>query len=328
VICPRCQTANPDEHRYCPQCGTRLIERGGALGGSLRDQLHRGLALLVDGEWAGARTQFARCLALDPTHGASLLYLGLIDCLEGAPGRAREHLARAVTLDPELVNAWLLLGLMAESEEDFAEAARCYRESVARQGGAHLANQRLAFLALARGDRDEALPYLRAWLEGQRAETAPLLHLSAALLELGNESEAAATLDRALALEPEAPALHRRRGDLCLRMGQKREAAAHYQEALAAEPREVETRVKYGVTLASLGEVDRAIAALEQALEQDPDRADASYELGVLYYTELGDLDRALAAISRALELTPQDATARMIYQELLLEQGLAEDEE
>jgi tetratricopeptide (TPR) repeat protein len=322
VICPRCQTANPDEHRYCAQCGTRLLERGGALGGSLREQLHRGLALLVDGEWGDARAQFERCLALDPTHGASLLYLGLIECLEGAPGRARDRLARAVALDPELVNAWLLLGLMAESEEDFSEAARCYGEAVRRKGEAHLANQRLAFLALARGDRDEALPFLRAWVEGQRDETAPLLHLSAALVELGNESEAAATLDRALALEPGAPALHRRRGDLCLRLGLKREAAAHFRAALAAEPSEVETRVKYGVTLAAVGDVDGAIAALQQAVELDPDRADAHYELGVLYYTERGDLEGAVTEIEAALALDPEDATTRMIYQELLLERG------
>jgi len=28
VTCPRCQTGNPDEHRFCAQCGVRLIERG------------------------------------------------------------------------------------------------------------------------------------------------------------------------------------------------------------------------------------------------------------------------------------------------------------
>src|SRR5437879_3790659 len=120
MICPRCQSANPDEHRYCAQCGARLLVREGPLGGSLREQLQRGLALLVEGEWSLGRSQLERCLALDLKHGASLLYLGLIECLEGAPRRARERLERAVHLDPELVNAWLLLGLMAESEEDFA----------------------------------------------------------------------------------------------------------------------------------------------------------------------------------------------------------------
>lgn len=320
MICPGCQTSNPDEHRYCAQCGARLLERGGALGGSLREQLHRGLALLIDGEWARARAQFERCLALDPDHGASLLYLGLIECMEGAPGRARERLAQAVARDRELVNGWLLLGLMAESEEDFTEAARCYAEAAHRMPMAHLANQRLAFLAIARGERDEALPFLRAWVEGQAQESAPLLHLSAALLDLGNEAEAAATLDRALALEPGAPALHRRRGDLCRRLGQREEALAHYRAALDAEAQDVETRLKYARTLATLGDSDGAIDALREALAHDPERADAHYELGLLYYTERGDLDGALEELEAALALAPDDAAMRMIHQELLLE--------
>jgi len=324
MICPRCQSANLDEHRYCAQCGARLLARAGPLGGSLREQLQHGLALLAFGEWSEARTQLERSLALDPKHGASLLYLGLVECLEGAPGRARERLERAVALDPELVNAWLLLGLMAESEEDFAEAVRCYSETVRRRGEAQLAHERLAFLALARGDHEEALPHLRAWVDGQPTETAPLLHLSAALVDLGNDAEAGRVLDRALALEPQAPALHRRRGALCRRLGQRAEAAEHFRAALAAEPGDVDTWVQYGLTLESMGNVDGAIAALEEAVAREPDRADAHYELGLLYFTEKSDLARALVEIEAALALDPDDATARMIYQELLIERGEA----
>src|SRR5262245_29668370 len=322
MICPRCQSANLDDHRYCAQCGARLLAREGPLGGSLREQLHRGLALLVEGEWSLARMQLERCLALDPRHGASLLYLGLIECLEGAPSRARERLAQAVRLDPELVNAWLLLGLMAESEEDFTEAARCYAEAVRKKGEAQLAHQRLAFLSLRRGDREEALPHLWAWVEGQKDESAPLLHLSAALVEIGREDEAAMVLDRALALEPEAPALHRRRGTLCRRRGQRQEAALHFRAALQAEPTDIDTRVEYGLTLAAIGDVDGAIAAFEEAVSREPDHAQAHYELGLLYFTERGDLERPMRELEQSLSLDPKDATTRMIHQELLLERG------
>ena len=220
------------------------------------------------------------------------------------------------------MNAWLLLGLMAESEEDFTEAARCYAEAVRRKSEAQLAHQRLAFLSLRRGDREEALPHLWAWVEGQKEESAPLLHLSAALVEIGREEEAALVLDRALRLEPEAPALHRRRGMLCRRRGQRQEAADHFRAALAAEPGDTVTRVEYGLTLAALGDVDGAIVAFEEAVTREPDHAQAHYELGLLYFTERGDLDRAMREIEQALALNPQDATARMIHQELLLERG------
>ena len=284
--------------------------------------MNHGLALLLDGNWDRARVEFERILEIDPKHGASWLYLGFVECVEGAPGRARDHLEKAVEIDPELVNGWLLLGLMAESEEDFAEAERYFTQVAVRRAQGQLANQRLAFLAAHRGEVEEALPYLRAWAEAESNETAPLLHLSATLTELGQTSEAADLLDRALALEPDAPALHRRRGDLARTDGEKQEAAAHYRAALAAEPDDVETRIKYGVTLITLGDPDGAISSLEQAVDQDPDRADAHYELGVLYYTERSDVESAMRELDAALALEPNDATARMIRQEIELERG------
>ncbi|HSF02232.1 MAG TPA: tetratricopeptide repeat protein, partial [Solirubrobacterales bacterium] len=165
-----------------------------------------------------------------------------------------------------------------------------------------------------------AVPHLRAWVEGQQGESAPLLHFATLLADLGAHDEAAVLLDRALNLEPESAALHRRRGDLARKRGEKRLAADHYRAALTAEPEDPETRFKYGSVLASLGDPEGAIAALERALEDDADLAEARYELGLLYYTERGDAERALAQLDEALRLAPENATAKMIRQEILLE--------
>jgi tetratricopeptide (TPR) repeat protein len=102
----------------------------------------------------------------------------------------------------------------------------------------------------------------------------------------------------------------------------RREAADHFRAALAAEPSDTDTRVEYGLTLSVLGDVDGAIAAFEEAVSREPDHALAHYELGLLYFTEKGALDRAMRELELALALNPEDATARMIYQELLLERG------
>ena len=322
MTCPRCQTANADEHRFCAQCGARLIEHKAALAGSLREQLHRGLALLVDGDWGQAREQFRRCLELDPGHGPSAIYLGLVECLEGAPSRARESLRRAVELDPELVNGWLLLGLMAASEEDFAEAEQCFARAVILEPNASLARARLADLFTLRDDLESALPELRAWADAQPRESAPLLHLANALVELEEWGEAADVLDRALALEPDSAALHRRRGDLCQRTGDKERAAVHFARALALDPDDDETRLKHAVLLADLGRAEEALGELEDLARRDPDNAAAHYQRGLLLYTEQGDVDGAIEALDLALELEPDDATARMIRQELELERG------
>ena len=322
MICPRCQSANPDEHRYCAQCGVRLLEPSAALAGSLREQLHRGLALLVEGEWGRAREQFRRCLELDPRHGASALYLGLVDCLEGAPSSGREHLRRAVELDPDLVNGWLLLGLLAESEEDRAEAEACLSRAAQLEPHAHLARARLAALEVARGDYEAALPDLRRWVEAQPGESAPLLYLASALVELEEWDGAADALDRALAVEPQSAALHRRRGDLCRRRGEKDRAAEHYAAALALDAGDDGTRLKHALLLADLERPDDALAELDEIVRRDPENAGALYQRGLLLYTEKGDVSAALADLGRALALDPEDAMTRMIHQELLLERS------
>jgi hypothetical protein len=61
MICPRCQSANPDEHRYCSQCGVRLLEPSSVLAGSLREQLHRGLRPPGRGR-VGARARAVQAL--------------------------------------------------------------------------------------------------------------------------------------------------------------------------------------------------------------------------------------------------------------------------
>ncbi|MEO6463091.1 MAG: tetratricopeptide repeat protein [Candidatus Eisenbacteria bacterium] len=324
MTCPRCQTANPDEHRFCAQCGVRLIERGGALAGSLREQLHHGLALLVEGEWGRAREQFRRCLELDPGHGPSALYLGLIDCLEGAPSRARDHLRRAVELDPQLVNGWLLLGLVAESEEDYAEAEECMTRAAELEPHALLARARLADLANARGDVEAALPELRRWADGQPHESAPLLHLASALSELEEWNDASDVLDRALELEPESAALHRRRGDLCRRTGARERAERHFAAALTLDPEDDETRLKHAILLADLGRVNDALAQLDEVLRRDPDSAVARYHRGLLLYVEKGQLDAALVELELAYALDPDDPSVRLIRQELILEKDAA----
>lgn len=320
MTCPRCQTGNPDEHRFCAQCGVRLIERGGALAGSLRERLHQGLALLVEGEWGRAREQFRRCLELDPGHGPSALYLGLVDVLEGGPSRARDHLRRAVELDPELVNGWLLLGLVAESEEDYAEAEECMSRAALLEPNAHLARARLAGLANARGDLEAALPELRRWADGQPDESAPLLHLANALTGLEEWTEAAHVLDRALELEPESAALHRRRGDLCRRTGERERAERHFATALELDPDDDETRLKHALLLADLARIDDALAELDEVMRRDSENAVALYHRGLLRYVERHELDAALADLDRAAELDPDDPSVRLIRQELLLE--------
>ncbi len=191
---------------------------------------------------------------------------------------------------------------------------------------AHLARARLASLAVARGDYEAALPELRRWAEAQPAESAPLLHLATSLLAIEVWGEAADVLDRALTLEPQSAALHRRRGDLCRRMRERERAADHYARAVELDPDDEETRLKLALLLADLGRVDEALAELTDLVRRDPANAEAHFQRGLLLYTERGELEAALASVEKAIALEPDDAAWRMIHKELLLERAAAPD--
>ena len=189
---------------------------------------------------------------------------------------------------------------------------------------AHVARARLAGLARLRGDVEAALPELRRWADGQPDESAPLLHLANALTGLEEWAEAARVLDRALELEPESAALHRRRGDLCRRTGERPRAERHFAAALALDPDDDETRLKRALLLADLERVDEAIAELDEVVRRDSENAVALYHRGLLRYVERDDLDGALADLDRAAVLDPEDPSVRLIRQELLLERAEA----
>ncbi len=184
------------------------------------------------------------------------------------------------------------------------------------------ARARLAALEVGRGDYEAALPELRRWVEAQPGESAPLLYLASALVELEEWTEAAEALDRALQVEPQSAALHRRRGDLCRRLGEKARAADHFASALQLDPDDDETRLKHALLLADLARVDEALAELSEVIRRDSEHAAALYQRGLLRYTEKGDLAGALADLEHALAIDPDDAMVKMIHQELLLERA------
>src|SRR5438876_5083285 len=128
MICPKCQTQNPDAHRFCRECGARLTERPN-FRGTLRERLYHGIALLNQGELPGARAEFLRCVELDPEHSMARYYLGQTYFFEGKMDEARESLDRALALEPGLANAELLLGLLSEIEIKNVEALDHFRKA-------------------------------------------------------------------------------------------------------------------------------------------------------------------------------------------------------
>ena len=132
MICPKCQTTNPDNHRYCFECGTRLGERQRRTRakGSVRDLMARGVALFNEGNFRSALEEFKMGATLDPAHELSHLYSAACNLALGEMGPAREAVKRAIELNPRLQGANFLMGFLEALEEERLKAcehlSKCY----------------------------------------------------------------------------------------------------------------------------------------------------------------------------------------------------------
>ncbi len=162
--------------------------------------------------------------------------------------------------------------------------------------------QVLAF-ALARQGRD-ALPALTEavrWLPG---EPSVHLNLGNALARLGRFEAAAASFQRAVALDPGFAAAHNNLGETLARLGRLDAAAASLRRAIDLKDPYPEAHHTLGNVLLKLARVEEAIACFGRAAAQDPGFAEAHANLAAAQ-RRIGRLEAAIDAHRRVLELEP-----------------------
>ncbi len=133
--------------------------------------------------------------------------------------------------------------------------------------------------------------------------------LGNALNNLGRYSEAIASFDRALEIQPDLKEAWYNRGLALGNLGRYDEAIAAYDQAIEIKPDKDEAWYGRGLALANLGRLEDAIAAYDRALEIKPDDDEAWNNRGNAL-NNLGRYDEALAAYDRALEIKPDNDDA------------------
>lgn len=144
-----------------------------------------------------------------------------------------------------------------------------------------------------------------------------LLDRGSKLLAEGKTSEAIASLEQALELDPQSvPALINLGGAQIL-AGRHKKAIPYLEAARDAEPENpmiwINLAAAYlGNPVIASGEQQlRAISAFEKALKLDPAAPSVHYNLGLIF-VDRGDSDLAAAAFRRALMVNPEDRDAHL----------------
>jgi protein O-GlcNAc transferase len=134
--------------------------------------------------------------------------------------------------------------------------------------------------------------------------------LGMAEFQLGRGPAGLASVETAIALEPDNAKYHGHRGLILASMKNWEAAISAYRAALAIEPASADVLNNLAVALWSSGDVDGAIDAYRRALLADPTLTQAAVTLGSLL-TNRGDHAEAVEILRRTTEQTPGEATSR-----------------
>ncbi len=159
------------------------------------------------------------------------------------------------------------------------------------------------------------------------AAPTPAEHIAALLAlanrheQEGRLDEAEAVLDDILAQAPVEPGAVHQKGIVLFRRARMAEAAALMERSIALLPGSALFHRNLCEVYRALGRRDEALAIGRRAVELDPADPHGHHNLGVLHYDRL-ELDEAIAAAERALALDPELPGAHFSIAEASLLRG------
>ena len=248
--------------------------------------------------------QRAEMAGRDPKDGMALYkqlqearQLVQVDRLDQAQAVLGELIAAA----PENVTARNLLAYVAVKRGDLDEAERQYRASLAQQPHQHRIHGALGTLAMRRGDLDEAARRFHRALELAPSDVDAMSNLGFIDAVRGDDAGAQAWYERAVAIDPIYPHVHRRLADLFYDRKDYTRALEYYRRVLAVLPEYFEVLIQAGNSARFMGDVPTATAYYEQSGRVRADSWIPPYNLACLRAMN-GAPEAALALLGEAAE--------------------------
>jgi tetratricopeptide (TPR) repeat protein len=155
-------------------------------------------------------------------------------------------------------------------------------------------------------------------------QTETLDLLAGALMQSGEYAEALTVLARSIALEPELPRHHHRKGECLLAAGNISAAQTAFTAALQLAADHPGTRVRLASCLLLQGQVEPALALCRDALAADPQSFEAQHLCGCCLY-QLGLAETAVLHLERCIDLQPAHVAVRQQLAGILLQLGRAD---
>jgi tetratricopeptide (TPR) repeat protein len=281
-----------------------IVATGCSRQAKLERHLARGQDFFKAEQYSKSEIEFLNVLRLDPANAVALRDLGLTYYQQGKWLRSYTYLKKAGEVAPanneiQLRLAGILVGLRNPKD------ARVHAEAVLSRDPAN--DEALILLAETTRSTNE-LAVTRRQLEASRAraETRSGFHLALGILEArqGRTNEAAASFQRALALDPQSVPVHLALGYLYgLNNSQ---AEFHMKKAAELAPVRSSHRLQYADFKLRSGDPSAAKASLEDITKNAPDYVPAYSRLAEIALAER-DFDHADMMSKKILNLDPDN---------------------
>jgi tetratricopeptide (TPR) repeat protein len=229
--------------------------------------------------------------------------------MEGRLGEAAAIYQKILSKDPRNAEALHLLGVTSLQNEDFPQAIRLIRDSIAIAGENPDYLNNLGQALYGAGDLSGALGCYRRALKGNPRQPDVLNNLGITLNDLGRLEEAQEAYEAVLAQDGSQPDILHNYGVLMQAMGNLEKAQESYIEALRLEPQMEHTHLSLGSVFNEKGNKEAAIRGYSSAVELNPFYVEAHEALKLLYW-DLGRQDHMDDSYYRACELLPQSSEA------------------
>ena len=200
-------------------------------------------------------------------------------------------------------------GLVFKDQGNLAEAAECWRRTIALEPGNTQALNNLGNVLREQGELDDAVACFRRALQLQPDLARLHYNLANALRDQEKPEEAVAAYRRAVALAPDYAEAHSNLGNVLRGLGRFDEAEACWRRTAELRPNVAEIHFNLSVAYMDRENFLEAAASCRRAIALKPDFAEAHNNLGNAL-RELGALDEAAACCRRAVALNPALAEA------------------
>ena len=244
---------------------------------------------------------------------------------KGDLARAIELYTEAIKVRPEFPEAEFQKGVAHISLKQTAEAEKSLRRAIKLRAAWSLPQTALGLLLVNAGNDAGAEPFLRRAIELDAKDINALAALASLRLRAGAKEEALKLISRATAGENATADMWVTRAAIERAAGNQIAAAASIKRALALDPNNVAALEEQTTIAAEGDDFERVIPAVEAALRAAPNSAQLRARLANLHARagekyRVSDSQKSLQHYRRAVELEPTDINYATGYASALVQ--------